>query len=178
MLVVQRGNERESYWCNPICMPTVQLGDENKAFTDASGQISARNALAQGGAAEIRRAARRTAPRSAMRRLILEEPVSRAAVWSRRTAIFALADRRRRDRAVAVRPASSAAAALTVFGAALMLAFLAVLLAGAAGGGHLAHRPARRRSGRARLGVLSLALLAYPAYLAAIGAAAADDRPT
>ena len=50
VLVVQRGNERESYWCNPICMPTVQLGDENKAFSEASGQIGARNALAQGGA--------------------------------------------------------------------------------------------------------------------------------
>ena len=34
VLVVQRGNERESYWCNPLCMPTVQLGDDNTAFTD------------------------------------------------------------------------------------------------------------------------------------------------
>ena len=50
VLVVQRGESRESYWCNPICMPTVQLGDENKAFTEASGQISARNGLAQGAA--------------------------------------------------------------------------------------------------------------------------------
>jgi hypothetical protein len=49
VLVVQRGDARESYWCNPLCMPTVQLGDENKAFTEASGQISARNGLAQGG---------------------------------------------------------------------------------------------------------------------------------
>ncbi len=52
VLVVQRGSERESYWCNPVCMPTVQLGDENKAFTEASGQINARNSLAQGGAAK------------------------------------------------------------------------------------------------------------------------------
>jgi hypothetical protein len=52
VLVVQRGNDRESYWCNPTCMPTVQLGDENKAFSEASGQIGARNALAQGGAAK------------------------------------------------------------------------------------------------------------------------------
>jgi Flp pilus assembly secretin CpaC len=45
-LVVQRGMERESYSCAPDCMPTVQLGD-GKEFTDASGQITARNALMQ-----------------------------------------------------------------------------------------------------------------------------------
>jgi hypothetical protein len=33
-------------------MPTVQLGDENTSFSEASGQIGARNALAQGGAAK------------------------------------------------------------------------------------------------------------------------------
>ncbi|MBV8662998.1 MAG: pilus assembly protein N-terminal domain-containing protein [Hyphomicrobiales bacterium] len=48
VLVVQRGAERVSYWCNPTCMPTVQLGDDNKAFSEASGQIGARNSLAQG----------------------------------------------------------------------------------------------------------------------------------
>jgi len=48
VLVVQRGSDRLSYWCNPTCMPTVQLGDENKAFSEASGQIGARNSLAQG----------------------------------------------------------------------------------------------------------------------------------
>ena len=52
VLVVQRGNDRESYWCNPTCMPTVQLGDEDKAFSEARGQISARNALAEGGGAK------------------------------------------------------------------------------------------------------------------------------
>ena len=52
VLVVQRGNDRASYWCNPTCMPTVQLGDEDKAFSEARGQISARNELAQGGAAK------------------------------------------------------------------------------------------------------------------------------
>jgi hypothetical protein len=31
-------------------MPTVQLGDEDKAFTESIGQIGARNTLAQGGA--------------------------------------------------------------------------------------------------------------------------------
>jgi Pilus formation protein N terminal region len=46
VLVVQRGDARVSYTCNPWCMPTVQLGDEDKAFDDAGKQISARNALA------------------------------------------------------------------------------------------------------------------------------------
>lgn len=45
-LIVQRGMERESYSCSPRCMPTVQLGD-GKEFNDASGQITARNALVQ-----------------------------------------------------------------------------------------------------------------------------------
>jgi hypothetical protein len=47
VLVVQRGEARASYTCNPTCMPTVQLGDEEKAFDDAGKQINARNALAQ-----------------------------------------------------------------------------------------------------------------------------------
>ena len=46
VLVVQRGMDRESYSCAPKCMPVVQLGDGSE-FTDASGQITARNALAQ-----------------------------------------------------------------------------------------------------------------------------------
>jgi hypothetical protein len=44
VLVVQRGMERESYSCSPDCMPTVQLGD-GRQFSDASGQITQRNAL-------------------------------------------------------------------------------------------------------------------------------------
>jgi Pilus formation protein N terminal region len=48
VLVVQRGDERESYWCNPLCMPTVQVGDDDKAFSAASGQITAHSTLAQG----------------------------------------------------------------------------------------------------------------------------------
>ena len=52
VLVVQRGADRASYWCNPTCMPTVQLGDDSKAFSEASGQIGARNALAQGAQAK------------------------------------------------------------------------------------------------------------------------------
>ena len=58
MLVVQRGNARASYSCNPFCMPTVQLGDENKVFAEAGGQIATRNGLAQGGAAQVRRDSR------------------------------------------------------------------------------------------------------------------------
>ena len=66
-----------------------------------------------------------------MRRLIVEQPVSRTAVWSLRLGVFALA-----ATAVAIALARlnavDPAAALTVFGAALALAFLAALLAGSA----------------------------------------------
>jgi len=101
-----------------------------------------------------------------MRRLIVEEPLSRAAVWSLRTAIFALA-----AAAVGVGLARfagvDAGAALTVFAAALTLAFLALLLAGSAG--VVIWRTGRRGAGQAALGCfLSLALLAYPTYLAAV----------
>ena len=47
VLVVQRGALRESYSCNPLCMPTVQIGDDPKSFEASSGQISAHNGLAQ-----------------------------------------------------------------------------------------------------------------------------------
>jgi uncharacterized protein (DUF1499 family) len=101
-----------------------------------------------------------------MRRLIVDEPLSRAAVWSQRTAIFALA-----SAAVAVGLARfanlDAGAVLTVFAAALTLAFLALLLAGSAG--VVIWRTGRHGAGRAAFGcLLSLALLAYPAYLAGI----------
>jgi Flp pilus assembly secretin CpaC len=45
VLVVQRGMDRESYSCTPLCMPAVQLGD-GPQFSNASGQITARNGLA------------------------------------------------------------------------------------------------------------------------------------
>lgn len=48
VLVVQRGDSRASYSCNPICMPTVQLGDDDKVFSGSSGQIATRNGLASG----------------------------------------------------------------------------------------------------------------------------------
>ncbi len=50
VLVVQRGSARASYVCNPVCMPTVQLGDENTVFSEAGGQINVRNSLASGAA--------------------------------------------------------------------------------------------------------------------------------
>ena len=46
VLVVQRGDSRSSYSCNPVCMPTVQLGDDAKSFGDAGGQIQQRNGFA------------------------------------------------------------------------------------------------------------------------------------
>ena len=100
-----------------------------------------------------------------MRRLIVEEPISRAAVWSRRTAVFALA-----TAGVAIglsRFGIDPAAALTVFGAALALALLAVLLASAAA--VVIWRLGRRGAKEAAVAVaLALALLADPAYLTII----------
>ncbi len=49
LVTVQRGLERESYSCTPTCQPAVQLGDSQKYFGEAGGQINARNALAIGG---------------------------------------------------------------------------------------------------------------------------------
>jgi hypothetical protein len=48
VLVLQRGDSRVSYSCNPGCMPTVQLGDDNDLFSKAGTQITMRNGLAQG----------------------------------------------------------------------------------------------------------------------------------
>jgi len=49
VLVVQRGDSRTSYSCDPWCMPTVQLGDDSKAFNDVGSQIQQRNGWATGG---------------------------------------------------------------------------------------------------------------------------------
>jgi hypothetical protein len=46
VLVVQRGTSRESYSCDPLCMPSAVLGDETKVFSDTAGQITAHDALA------------------------------------------------------------------------------------------------------------------------------------
>jgi uncharacterized protein (DUF1499 family) len=98
-----------------------------------------------------------------MRRLILEEPYSRAAIWSRRLAIFALAVAGMAvalSRAGAVEPAG----ALAVLGASLVLACLAGLLSATAA--VVIWRTGRRGAGVAFVGLLlALALVAYPAYL-------------
>jgi len=46
VLVVQRGNSRESFSCDPVCMPSAVLGDDSKAFGDVSGQVTAHDAFA------------------------------------------------------------------------------------------------------------------------------------
>ena len=46
VLVVQRGDSRASYSCNPLCMPTVQLGDDTKIFGEVGSQIQQRNSFA------------------------------------------------------------------------------------------------------------------------------------
>ena len=51
VLVVQRGDARESLSCDPVCMPTAVLGDDTKVFSTVSGQVSAHDAAAKQGAA-------------------------------------------------------------------------------------------------------------------------------
>ena len=46
VLVLQNGSSRISYACDPTCMPTVQLGDDDKTFKDVGEQISTRNGYA------------------------------------------------------------------------------------------------------------------------------------
>lgn len=48
ILTVQRGLDRESYSCTPVCQPSAQLGDSKKHFDEVGGQASARNAAATG----------------------------------------------------------------------------------------------------------------------------------
>jgi Flp pilus assembly secretin CpaC len=45
-LVVQRGGETETCSCEPLCRPTVTLGDSEKHFGKTSGQSGTRNKLA------------------------------------------------------------------------------------------------------------------------------------
>jgi hypothetical protein len=47
-VTVYRGAEAETYACSPNCQPTVALGDSEKHFGKASGQVGARNSLAAG----------------------------------------------------------------------------------------------------------------------------------
>jgi hypothetical protein len=101
-----------------------------------------------------------------LRRLIVAEPVARSAIWARRLSIFALAIA---ALAVALSRLSALepAAALTVFGAALVVAAFAALLAVAAAA--VIWRDGLRGAEQAALGfVLAAALIAYPVYLAAL----------
>jgi uncharacterized protein (DUF1499 family) len=100
-----------------------------------------------------------------MRRLIIEEPYSSAALWSRRLAFFSLA-----VGAIAVLLARSQAidpgATLSVFAGAVLVACLALLFAGTAA--VVIWRTGRRGAGILTSGVfLAALLLCYPAYLAA-----------
>jgi uncharacterized protein (DUF1499 family) len=98
-----------------------------------------------------------------MRRIIIEEPYSESALWSRRFALFAAA-------VVGIglllaRAGLDSTAVLAVIGSAIVIACLAVLCAGAAS-------VAIWRTGRKGVGVLltgslvAALLLAYPAFLA------------
>jgi uncharacterized protein (DUF1499 family) len=101
-----------------------------------------------------------------LRRLIVAEPVARSAVWARRLSIFALA-----IAAVALAVswlrAADPPAVLTVFGASLVVAALAALLAIAAAA--VIWRDGLRGAQQATFGfALAAALVAYPVYLAAL----------
>jgi uncharacterized protein (DUF1499 family) len=98
-----------------------------------------------------------------MRRLVVELPPSRAAMWSRRLALFALA-----VVAIAVVLARlgriEPAATLAVMGSGLLLAIAAAVLAVGAFG--IVWADGRAGFGAALLGLLvSLALVAWPAFL-------------
>jgi Flp pilus assembly secretin CpaC len=51
VLVLQNGSSRISYACDPTCMPTVQLGDDDKTFKDVGEQMTTRNGYAAGSGA-------------------------------------------------------------------------------------------------------------------------------
>jgi hypothetical protein len=53
LIVVYRGDQRETYSCAPECLPRFTLGDGKSYFGDTLGQINARNkqAHADGGGA-------------------------------------------------------------------------------------------------------------------------------
>ncbi len=99
-----------------------------------------------------------------MRRLIVDEPLSQAAVWSLRLSVFALA-----VAAVAVAATRfqlvDVPAGLAVFGSAILLDCVALLLAGTAAA--IIWRTGRRGLSQMFGGILlSLALLCVPGYLA------------
>jgi hypothetical protein len=45
MVIVQRGMDRESYSCSPLCQPTLNPGDGKQYFEEAGAQTERRNAL-------------------------------------------------------------------------------------------------------------------------------------
>jgi Flp pilus assembly secretin CpaC len=49
ILTVQRGLERESYSCTPVCQPSAQLGDVQRYFGEVGAQAASRNSQATGG---------------------------------------------------------------------------------------------------------------------------------
>jgi uncharacterized protein (DUF1499 family) len=100
-----------------------------------------------------------------MRRLIVEEPYSKAAVWSRRLAVFAMA-----VAIIAVLVGRSGAveanATLAVIGAAILLACVALLVGAAAA--IIIWRTGRRGASIiVASGFLAALVLAYPVWLAA-----------
>jgi len=98
-----------------------------------------------------------------MRRLIIEEPYSSAAIWSRRLAIFALAVAA--TSVALARAGADPAGALAVLGSSLVLGCLAALLAATAA--TVIWRTGRRGAGLAFAGfALAALLLAYPGFLA------------
>jgi uncharacterized protein (DUF1499 family) len=101
-----------------------------------------------------------------MRRLIPDEPLAQSALWSRRLAIFAWATAAL-SFALSRAGAADSFAALAVFGAALVVAFVAALLAGAAAS--IIWRTGAKGAGQTALALfLALGLIAYPAYMAAL----------
>ena len=101
-----------------------------------------------------------------MLRLTIDEPVSSAAVWSRRLAVFALVVAGVSIAFARVR-AGDPTAALTVFAAALIVAGFALMLAGVAAS--VIWRVGFRGAGQAFLAsVLAVGLMGYPAYLTAL----------
>jgi Protein of unknown function (DUF1499) len=101
-----------------------------------------------------------------LRPLSVEEPVAAAARWSRRLAVFAAAIALVAV-ALARMRAADPPAALTVFAAALVVAAIAVVLAAAAA--VTIWRDGLKGAGQAAFGFfLAAALVAYPAYLAAL----------
>lgn len=49
VLTVQRGLERETYSCSPVCQPATRLGDAQRYFVETTGQVGTRNTQATGG---------------------------------------------------------------------------------------------------------------------------------